>query len=148
MTDSTVHLDPVQDGDLDDVAALLDANDLPTQDLGDDAVRLYVAREAVDERIGVGGFERHGDAGLLRSLVVADDRRGEGFGGAICAALVARAREAGVETFYLLTTTAAAFFADRGYEPLPRAAAPAAIRETRQFATLCPSSATCMRKRL
>jgi len=147
MTDSTVRLEPVQDGDLDDVAALLAANDLPTGDLAVDPVRLYVARVG-DERVGVGGFESHGDAGLLRSLVVEDDRRGEGFGGAICVALGARAREAGVETLYLLTTTAAGFFADRGFESVPRAAAPAPIHETRQFATLCPASATCMRKRL
>ena len=147
MAESTLRLEPVLDDDLDPVAALLAANDLPTADLADEAVRLYVAR-AGDERVGVGGFEVHGDAGLLRSIVVETPRRGEGFGGDLCDALTARARQAGVETLYLLTTTAAGFFADRGYEPVPRSTAPEPIRETGEFATLCPSSATCMRKRL
>lgn len=54
----------------------------------------------------------------------------------------------GVETLYLLTTTAAGFFADRGYERVDRSVVPAPVRGTTQFSTLCPESATVMRKGL
>ena len=58
----------------------------------------------------------------------------------------AHAAEKGVETLYLLTTTAADFFARRGYEAVPRSAAPAAIAATPQFRDLCPASSVLMRK--
>jgi amino-acid N-acetyltransferase len=54
----------------------------------------------------------------------------------------------GVETLLLLTTTAERFFARRGYAVGPRDAAPLEIRQTPEFAGLCPSSSVCMRKRL
>jgi amino-acid N-acetyltransferase len=53
-----------------------------------------------------------------------------------------------VETLYLLTTTAAAFFARHGYETVERDTVPARIRGTTEFDDLCPDSAVCMRKRL
>ncbi|WP_228434553.1 hypothetical protein [Natrarchaeobaculum aegyptiacum] len=51
-----------------------------------------------------------------------------------------------VDALYLLTTTAVDFFAARGYDEIDRADAPDAIRNTTEFADLCPSSATCMRR--
>ena len=58
------------------------------------------------------------------------------------------AGEAGVETLYLLTTTAPEFFGERGYAEVNREEAPEAIRGSTEFADLCPTTATCMRKRL
>jgi amino-acid N-acetyltransferase len=52
----------------------------------------------------------------------------------------------GVKILYLLTTTAAGFFARLGYVAAPRSAAPAAIAATAQFAGLCPASSTFMCK--
>jgi amino-acid N-acetyltransferase len=69
-------------------------------------------------------------------------------GTAAVRALEARAHDAGVETLYLLTTTAAAFFAELGYERIERESVPAPIRESAEFGELCPSSATVMRRRL
>lgn len=131
--------------DLDRVESLLTANDLPTAGLRD--ARVFVAT-ADGELRGAGGVELHGTAGLLRSLVVPAPHRGEGHGTALCEALEAAARAAGVETLYLLTTTAADFFARRGYEAVPREDAPPRIRGTAEFADLCPASATCMRASL
>ena len=147
MSDPDVSLEPATPTDLDRVERLLAANDLPTADVRADAPRFYVAR--VDgEAVGVGGLELHGDAGLLRSVVVADPHRGRGYGTAIRAALEACAEQADVETLYLLTTTAADFFREHGYVVVDRAAAPERLRTSRQFADLCPESATCMRKSL
>ena len=147
MSDPDVSLEPATPTDLDRVEQLLAANDLPTADVRADAPRFYVAR-ADGAPIGVGGLELHGDAGLLRSIVVADSHRGRGYGTAICAALEACAEQADVETLYLLTTTAIDFFGNRGYAVVDRAAVPERLRSSRQFADLCPDSATCMRKSL
>lgn len=57
-----------------------------------------------------------------------------------------KAAEQGVESLYLLTTTAAQFFARLGYEAVPRSEAPAVIAATAQFSELCPASSTFMRK--
>ncbi|SHH44605.1 arsenic resistance N-acetyltransferase ArsN2 [Halobaculum gomorrense] len=140
--------------DLDRVEALLSANDLPTEDVRTGPGQFYLARDRDDERdggdavVGVGGVERHGPTGLLRSVAVEESSRGEGYGTALCAALEDRARREGVETLYLLTTTAAGFFGRLGYGAVDRESVPPAIRSTTEFAALCPASATCMRKRL
>jgi amino-acid N-acetyltransferase len=140
-----VTLEPA--GDLGYVESLLAGADLPTSDVPEHPDRFYVARDGAD-RVGVGGVERYGADALLRSVVVEASVRGTGYGSALCDALEERAREDGVETLYLLTTTAAGFFAGRGYERIERSAVPEAVRETTEFSALCPDSATCMRREL
>ena len=98
--------------------------------------------------MGAGGLERYGTDGLLRSVVVAPGERGQGYGTALCAALEKRAGEGGVQTLYLLTTTAAPFFEACGYDPVPRDGVPTPIRESTEFTELCPDSATAMAKTL
>lgn len=143
MAPSTLALEPVDDDGLEYAESLLKANDLPVADLRAKPECFYVARTG-GGRVGIGGLETRGTDGLLRSVVVEEAARGRGYGSAICDRLEAAAREADIETLYLLTTTATAFFASRGYERVEREAAPAAIRATAEFADLCPSSATCM----
>lgn len=145
VSQQTVTLRPVADRET--VAALLETADLPTEDLADSPGTFYAAH-AAGERVAVGGLEAYGTDGLLRSLVVAPAHRGEGYGAATCAALEDAARDAGVETLYLLTTTAADFFAAQGYEEIDRTSAPARIRATSEFADVCPASATAMRRSL
>lgn len=146
MTDSPLRLRPATDH-LDRVEALLDANDLPSGDLRAGPARFFLARSDA-ALVGVGGLETYDSDGLLRSVVVREPHRGQGYGTALCEKLAARARDAGVDTLYLLTTTAAPFFRRLGYETIPRETAPASIRRTTQFADLCPESATCMRTSL
>jgi amino-acid N-acetyltransferase len=125
----------------------LDESGLPVEDLDAALDSLYVC-EVGDERIGFGGLEQYDDVALLRSVVVDETVRGEGYGTAITTGLLDRARDDGIEEVYLLTTTAAAFFADLGFERTDREAAPEPIRETTQFSDLCPDSAVCLRYRL
>lgn len=130
---------------VDRVADLLRRNDLPASDVTAHPER-FVLAFADDSLVGVGGLESAGSVGLLRSLVVRDGYRGNGYGGALCDALESRARDRGVETLYLLTTTASGFFESRGYEVVDRDTAPDGIQQTAQFDELCPQSATCMRR--
>ncbi|KAB1188137.1 MULTISPECIES: arsenic resistance N-acetyltransferase ArsN2 [Haloferax] len=146
MSDERVTLHPA-DSRLSYVEGLLDANDLPSRDVRSKPDCFSIGY--VDGTpIGIGGIERYGSDGLLRSVVVESAARGEGLGTALCDALEAEARAAGIDTLYLLTTTARAFFAGRGYEEIERTDPPVTIQETTEFDDLCPSTATCMKKSL
>jgi amino-acid N-acetyltransferase len=147
MTTSTITVEKADAADLDYVEALLEANGLPHRDVRTKPECFFVA-SADAERVGVGGLETHGPNGLLRSVAIAETHRGRGYGSALCEALEDYARENGVETLYLLTTTAPDFFRQRGYEAIGREDAPSRIRQTTEFTDLCPDSATCMEKDL
>lgn len=147
MTDAVVTLREADRAGLEYVRRLLSRNDLPAADVRASPGEFYVAH-ADGDRVGVGGLEVYGSVALLRSVVVEDVARGAGYGTAICDALEAEARAAGVAAVYLLTTTAADFFGARGYAVTDRESVPSAIADTSEFADLCPESATCMRKSL
>lgn len=98
--------------------------------------------------VGTVALETYGDDGLLRSLAVHPAHRGWGVGARLVAALEAHARDLGLDSLALLTTTAAPFFAARGYREVERAEVPKAVRASSEFRGVCPSSATCFVKRL
>ena len=125
------------------IAALLREAELPHEDFAGHLANFLVARRA-GAVVGAVGFERHGRSALLRSLVVAPALRGHGLGDRLVRRLAAVSRREGVTRFYLLTTTAEAFFARRGFKKIARPAVPAAIAATREFNSLCPVSAVCM----
>ncbi len=121
---------------------------LPTADITQDGLRDFTVALDSGEVIGTVGLERHGEHGLLRSLVAAPGWRGHGLGTALVDAVEAKARALGMRSLTLLTETAEPFFAARGYATIARAQAPAAVQASREFTTLCPSSCTCMHKTL
>lgn len=129
------------------IRALLREADLPDEDFAVHLAHFLVARAGATV-VGAVGYERHGAEGLLRSLVVAPAARGGGLGGRLVAELTDRARAAGLRRFYLLTTTAEAFFRSRGYTRMDRAAVPAAIAATPEFQGLCPVSAVCLAREI
>jgi N-acetylglutamate synthase-like GNAT family acetyltransferase len=129
--------------DRDAVAALLASCGLPHADIAAHLPHFTVAR-AGGRIVGVIGLELHGEDGLLRSLAVADDHRGEGIARRLYASLLGRARSLGVARLYLLTTSAQGFFEMLGFRAVDRASVPEAIRGTEEFRALCPASATCL----
>lgn len=130
------------------VEALLTEAHLPICDLADgQGLHLLGVRQGA-RLVGVVGVEVHGHVGLLRSLAVAAAHRNSGLGIGLVSDAEAWAAAHGIGTLYLLTTTAARFFARLGYEQIPRAAAPDVIAATAQFTGLCPASSTLMRKAL
>lgn len=147
MSGSPIALQQVDDETIRYVEALLERNDLPSEDVRPNPEWFYVGYHG-ENAVAIGGIEVYDSVGLLRSVVVDESVRGTGIGRATCEALEVEARAADVETLYLLTTTASGFFATLGYEEIDRGEAPEAIRETSEFADLCPDSATCMRKRI
>ena len=129
------------------VSALLREVGLPTEDLEPPSkVRFYgVATEL--EVLGVVGLELFGEVGLLRSLAVSPKHQSNSLGSRLVSHAERAASESGVESLYLLTTTAERFFERRGYLLADRGEAPNAISTTRQFSGLCPASSAFMVKR-
>ncbi|WP_254532900.1 arsenic resistance N-acetyltransferase ArsN2 [Natrinema gelatinilyticum] len=147
MTTTSLTLQRADGDDIERIKSVLDANELPSQDVRDTEPCFFLAY-ANTECVGTGGVEIHGSNGLLRSVVITESNRGQGYGAALCDSLEEYARTNGVETLYLLTTTAAPFFRRRGYGAVTREDVPKPIRGTTQFTDLCPASATCMAKDL
>ena len=129
-------------------SALLASANLPTEDLTEEHCEHFFFLGPSDAPLGLVGIELLGDVALLRSLVVSPNARQSGAGSALVRHAENYARDRGVRGLYLLTTTAEAFFARRGYSRASRDVAPATIRSTKEFAGICPSSSAFMFKQL
>lgn len=129
------------------IRGLLQDSRLPVDDLDAAAIDFIVAIDGATVA-GVVGVESFGDIGLLRSLAVRVDRRGQGIGEQLVDALEVFVTARGMRRLVLLTETAAPFFDTRGYVVTAREQAPSAVKASAEFRSLCPASATCMIKSL
>ncbi len=130
--------------DLPAALELLRRADLPDEGVVDQFGNYFVVRDDV-RLVGLGGLEVHGGDGLLRSLVVDPQYRGEGVGIRLIDFAVALARKMRLAAVYLLTTTAHDYFAKRGFADCPRDQAPAGIRDAWEFKAGCPQQAAFMK---
>lgn len=137
-----------QNPSLSGAVTLLRAAGLPTEDLTEQHCEHFYYLGPHSEPEALVGLELFGDVALLRSLVVSAFRRGTGTGSALLELAESEARRAGVNRLFLLTTTAEPFFTHRGFRRAAREDAPPAIRETREFAGICPASSAFMIKLL
>lgn len=133
--------------DLGVVRVLLDQAGLPTSDLAVAKPEFTVLRER-GRIVAAGALQPFGSAALVRSVVVAGDRRGAGLGRIIVQELEKIAREARIGRLFLLTETAGKFFAHQGYRVIERIDVPQEVQGSEEFRSLCPASAVCMMKRL
>ena len=140
-----VRLRSATPADVEAVRALLAAADLPLEGLEDQFGDGYVLAERAGRVVAAEGIEVYGDDGLLRSAVVDAALRGRGLGERLTRERLDWARRRGLRAVWLLTTTAAPFFDRLGFARVERASAPPALQASREFATVCPSSAACMR---
>lgn len=144
---SVPEIRPATAADREAILRLLEQASLPTEDLATSAARFWVAEEG-GEVIGAIGLEQHGSLGLLRSLAVVPAARRRGIGLELVRRLEREARAAEIAQLALLTQGAKAFFERLGYVAVARDSAPDAVKASAQFRSLCPASATCMRKPL
>ena len=133
----------LQPGNLRQLENLLRQQQLPFEDCASQLANM-VGIFNDDILIAAGGLEPAGHFALLRSVAVVPDRQGQGLAAQITRYLIERARIDGLRALYLLTESAESYFARFGFVSIARDRAPAEIRRTRQFATLCPDSASCM----
>jgi amino-acid N-acetyltransferase len=130
-------------GDWPRLATLLHDSGLPVEGLEAHLDATIVARDATTI-LGCAALEVYGNDALLRSVAVTAEHRGKGLGEALTAAAIALARRRKVRAIYLLTETAARFFPRFGFEETTREAVPAGVRQSVEFTTACPASATVM----
>ena len=133
--------------DYEGIRRLLEATGLPEDGLADHLTSAVVARVGMDV-VGSAALEVYPDGALLRSVAVADGYRGEGVGHALTEEAIRLAESLSVPTVFLLTTTAERFFPKFGFERIVRADVPTSVQQSVQFTSVCPSTATVMRKRL
>lgn len=131
--------------DLAEIRELLESAALPTSDLASAKPRFTVVREG-GELVAAGALQLYDSSALLRSVVVAHERRGTGLGFILVRELERVARSAHIERLILLTQTANEFFARQGYCVIERSDAPEEVQGSEEFRALCPASATCMVK--
>jgi amino-acid N-acetyltransferase len=130
------------------VKQLLSESGLPIEDITGQHLLHFFGCGSGPELEGVIGLELFSEVALLRSLAVASSRRGTGLGSRLVAHSERHARDQGVQSLYLLTTSAEKFFLRRGYTRIPRDEAPTAIKGTKEFSGICPVSSVFMVKHL
>ena len=128
------------------VIELLSVNDLPVNDL-DENKKLFVLKKD-DDIIGTGGLEFFDECVLLRSISVKKEERGKSWGRYISKQLEDFAKASGVNCIYVLTITAKDFFSKEGYILVERETVPEQIKNSSEFASVCPSTALVMKKTL
>jgi len=133
--------------DLPSILALLRQSDLPTAGIERHIASTLIARDN-GQIVGCAAVEIYGSAGLLRSVAVAADRRGEGLGQRLTDAALELARSRGVRNLYLLTTTAGQFFPRFGFAPIARTEIDPALDASEELRGACPASAIAMRASL
>ena len=126
--------------------AILQQQKLPTSDIDDDKL-LYLLMNG-ERVIGTAGLEIFDDCALLRSVTVIKEEQGKGYGKVVNEEIEKYAKESGINCLYLLTTTAKDFFDKQGYCVIKRDESPAALQQTAEFTSLCPSSAVVMKKKI
>jgi amino-acid N-acetyltransferase len=141
--DSEPTIRPATTDDLSDVERLLVANDLPTDGVAG-ALDGFLVADYAGKLVGVIGVEGCGEYGLLRSTAVDPAWRGRGLGRQLVEHAIAQAEARGLFALYLLTTTAERYFPSFGFAHTTRDAVPERIRDTAEFTTACPASATVM----
>ncbi|HEX5651619.1 MAG TPA: arsenic resistance N-acetyltransferase ArsN2 [Chitinophagaceae bacterium] len=130
-----------------DVIRLLEQNELPVSDLTGEK-ELFALTDESGSLAGTGGLEIVNEAALVRSVSVKKELQGKGLGNLINRKLEELAKSKGIQQLYLLTTTAKSFFEKEGYSVISRDDVPDAIKETSEFSSVCPSTATVMKKDL
>ena len=143
---STARVRPALEADWPRIQGLLSADKLPMSDLSATSARDFLVADGAGAVVGAVAVERHGDHGLLRSLIVDPACRQSGVGKALVQAAEASARRGGLASLSLLTQTAAPFFRSMGYRDIARADAPATVQTSHEFTHLCPGSSICMTK--
>jgi len=139
--------EPARGHELAPALELLRRTDLPEKGVADGFGHYFVVHDDM-QLVGLAGLELHGEDGLLRSVVVAPDYRGQGVAHALVDAVVDRAQRLHLRALYLLTTTARDYFGRQGFADCARETAPEGIRASWEFTTGCPTTSSFMKRSL
>ena len=140
-------IDGATEGDLAAVRRLLQQHHLPLDGVDEHIDTMVVARDGVTV-VGTAALELYVDGALLRSVAVDPALQGRHLGHDLTEAALRLAQANGIDTVYLLTTTAEQFFPKLGFERITREQVPVTVQASVEFRSACPASAVVMRKRL
>jgi amino-acid N-acetyltransferase len=146
LVSPSMNIEPLSS--LDEIFPVLTGCDLPVADISASSPPQFFGFRVAGSVVAVIGLEQFQSVGLLRSLAVAPSYRGRGLAQELVSYVESFAASHGVESLFLLTTTAEPFFIKQGYRPTSRQEAPQAIQVTPQFSGLCPSSSAFLSKRV
>lgn len=132
------------DADRAGVESLLRSADLPLDGLDDAWGHAMVAEDDQGRVVGMAAIEPYHELGLLRSVVVSPEARGQKVGFRLVAHMLEHAQHLGFKRLYLLTTTAEEWFAGLGFRRVGRSELPEALSASAELSGACPDSATAM----
>jgi amino-acid N-acetyltransferase len=130
---------------LEKLQLFLMANKLPASDLKIEQAVFVGYYDSADKLVGSGGVEFYGKTALLRSIAVDEKFRGQQLGKTIVEDIITKAKDAKINELYLLTETAHTYFLKKGFQDVSREVVPDIIRQTTEFAEVCPASAVVMK---
>lgn len=123
-----------------DYLAMLEAAHLSP--LGLDRAEAYVLLERESsERVAYGALEIYAPNAMLRSLVVPNEHRGQGYATTLCRFAFAQAAARGVTHVYALTETAPGFFEAMGFRDSSYLRLPRSITGSPLVQEVCSQSA-------
>jgi amino-acid N-acetyltransferase len=127
-----------------EIIELLENCELPTSDLNPNT-SVFMGAFYDEDLVGCIGLEKIGDSGLLRSLAVDQNYRGEGIGFELTKAVLTESIKKSYSEVYLLTTDAEKFFIKAGFYKIVKENSPKAVKETKQYSEICSDSAVVMK---
>ena len=140
-----IMIQPLFQTELPEIETLLKSFDLPVSDLKTAPIQFFgIKKDGI--LTATGALEIYNSDAILRSVAVHRNYQNLGLGKQITHFLENKAVEMGVQHLYLLTVTAEHFFKKLNYLEINRNSCPVAILSSTEFAEICPSSATCLRK--
>lgn len=142
-----IEITKASDRDQESVYSLLKLVNLPIEGVADNFHNFFVAWEG-NKLLGCGGVEIYEDVGLIRSVAVHPSFQNRGLGQKLVETIQKYSIEKGLNEIYLLTETAEEFFSKLEFNVIPRDEVDNRVKQSIEFTTLCPDSATCMVKTL
>jgi amino-acid N-acetyltransferase len=138
---------PAINVDIREIEGLLSSYLLPTIDIYESTVKLFVATYN-NQLIGSIGIEKYNEIGLLRSLAVNSKYKNQKVGEGLIQYLLDYCINEKITELYLLTTTAEKYFDKFGFHKIDRNKVPEEIMQTQEFKDICPISAVVMKRKL
>ena len=130
---------------LESVYSFLKSVDLPLEGVADNFHNFFIAWER-NQIQGCAGVEIYEDVGLIRSVAVHPSFQGRGLGRKLVETILKFSFEKGLNKIYLLTETAEEFFLKLRFVVIHRDEADDRVKQSIEFTSVCPDSATCMVK--
>jgi amino-acid N-acetyltransferase len=134
--------------DIESINKLLKDVDLPFLESSDNTDYFFKAMNSKNEIVGAIGLEVYGEYGLLRSLVVSNEYRNKGIANDLVGKFVNISAELNLKGVYLLTTTADKYFEKHYFVRIQRNNVPDEVKQSKEFASICPVSAIVMERNL